>query len=316
MTTTPAIERAVQQTQGTRVQLPSSRAVLLEQVRTTGHLLRIPIVIAMAAAVLLSIFVAIQIASGAMPGNLHAEPSAAPGVIGALLPIVVWAREERFGPGFVWTLPVDRSRHALIKVLAGWLWLMGGVALYALCQLVIALVTDGQVLPVETLHLLPAPVTTSGPLDPASLRIVQWAPGPVIWAVPFVAATATYLLASAIMLGIRHPLRWLVGAVIVIPVASAASHVAGRATGVEWLSDAPSRAISQLVAGRYGLDMLLKLRTWTLDRMTRLTTGERIEAWSSLPDLGDWGVAALLWTGVGLLALLAAASRHRERRRG
>jgi hypothetical protein len=46
-----------------------------------------------------------------------------------------------------------------------------------------------------------------------------------------------------------------------------------------------------------------------------LTTGERIHAWSALPDLADWRIAALLWTGAGLLAIWAAASRHRERRR-
>ena len=75
--------------------------------------------------------------SGDVEANLLTEPSAFPAVIGALLPIAVWAREERFGPGFIWTLPVDRMRHALIKVLAGWIWLMGGVVLYALSLLVL-----------------------------------------------------------------------------------------------------------------------------------------------------------------------------------
>jgi hypothetical protein len=36
--------------------------------------------------------------------------------------------------------------------------------------------------------------------------------------------------------------------------------------------------------------------------------------WRALPDLGDWAAATLLWTGAGLIALLAAACRHRERR--
>ena len=57
--------------------------------------------------------------------------------MGALLPIAVWARDERFGPGFLWTLPVDRRRHALTKVLAGWVWLMGGVALFVLWLLAV-----------------------------------------------------------------------------------------------------------------------------------------------------------------------------------
>jgi hypothetical protein len=34
-----------------------------------------------------------------------------------------------------------------------------------------------------------------------------------------------------------------------------------------------------------------------------------------VPELADWRTATLLWTGAGLLALWAAASRHGERRR-
>ena len=49
---------------------------------------------------------------------LAAWPTQLPGLIGALLPIAVWARDARFGPSFLWTVPVDRRRHALIKVLA------------------------------------------------------------------------------------------------------------------------------------------------------------------------------------------------------
>ena len=37
--------------------------------------------------------------------------------------------------------------------------------------------------------------------------------------------------------------------------------------------------------------------------------------WRAVPDIADWRNATLLWTTAGLLALWAAASRHRERRR-
>jgi hypothetical protein len=315
MTTAPTSRTFERPAQRTRPQLPRLRAVLMEQLRTIGFALRMPMLVAAALAVLVTLVLAIQIVSGDMQGSFLAEPSATPGVIGALLPIAVWAREERFGPGFLWTLPVDRSRHALIKVLAGWLWLMSGVALYALCLLVLTLVSEGGVLPVETLNVLTTAVPRSAPVDPAALRIVQWAPGALIWAVPFGGATATYLLASAFMLGARRPLRWMVGAVLLLPVSSLVSHMAGRVLGVQWLADAPERALVQLLEGRYGLDALLKLRTWTLDRRAVLPTGEGIEVWTAVPDLADWRTAALLWTGAGLLALWAAASRHRERRR-
>jgi len=192
---------------------------------------------------------------------------------------------------------------------------MGGVALFAVCQLVLTLVSGGRVLPVATLQLLAAPVSDLDRVDPAALRAVRWAPGAIVWLVPFVGATASYLLVSAFMLGIRRPLRWIVGALLLFLVASFASDVASRLLGVGWLEDAPTRAASMLVEGRYGLESLLTLRTWSLDTRAVLTTGERIQVWSALPDLAAWRIAALLWTGAGLLALWAAAWRHRERRR-
>lgn len=315
MTTASAFQSRERAAQGARPPLPRQRDVLREQFRTIGFTLRVPLLIAVALAVLATIVLATQVASGNIDKNLVAEPSRLPGVIGALLPIAVWAREERFGPGFLWTLPVDRSRHALIKALAGWLWLMAGLAVYALCLLVLALVSGDGVLPVETLRVLTVPVFRGDVIDPAALRTARWAPGPIIWAVPFVAATATYLLASAIMLGIRYPLRWIVGLVVAVPVTTVATEVMSRVWGVAWLERAPERAVSWLVEGRYGLEALLTLHTWSLDTRVVLTTGEPIHVWSAPPNLADWRIAALLWTGAGLLALLAAASRHRERRR-
>ena len=67
---------------------------------------------------------------------------------------------------------------------------------------------------------------------------------------------------------------------------------------------------------RYGLDALLTARTASLStHVTPLTTGELVVVWRAVPELADWRTATLLWTGAGLVALWAAASRHRERRR-
>lgn len=315
MTTTLGSREARRTAQGARPSMPSARTVLMEQFRTIGFTLRIPMLLTAAFAVVATITIAIQIASGDIHAAVLVEPSATPGVIGALLPIAVWAREERFGPGFLWTLPVDRSRHARIRTLAGWLWLMIGVALYATCLLVLALVAHGGLSPVETLRVLTTAIPRSVAIDPASLRSVQWAPGPLIWAVPFGGATATYLLGSAAMLGLRHPLRWAIGVALSFPVAAIVSHVARGLPGMESLADAPERAVQLLCEGRYGLDALLKLRTWTLDRRATLTTGESIDVWSAVPSLDDWSVAAALWIAIGVLALWAAAYRHREQRR-
>ncbi len=295
--------------------LPRVRDVLAEHVRAIGFALRIPMWIAAALGTLSTIAFAAQIMNGDMHRNLVTQPSSLPGIVGALLALAVWAREERFGPGFLWTLPVDRSRHALIKVLAGWMWLMGGVVLFTIALLLLTMVGGADLLPVVPMRVLVAPVTTSGPLDPSLLRTVQWAPGPLIWVIPFISATATYLLVSAFMVGIRYPLRWIGGGIALFALSAVVSHTIGRMIGREELGDLPARAVSQLMQGRFGLEALLTLRTWSLDDRATLTTGERIHTWTALPSLADWRIAALLWTTAGLLALWAAASRHRELRR-
>ncbi|CAA9313041.1 MAG: hypothetical protein AVDCRST_MAG40-1093, partial [uncultured Gemmatimonadaceae bacterium] len=219
------------------------------------------------------------------------------------------------GPGFLWTLPVDRRRHALTRVLAGWVWLMGGVALFALWLLALTLVTGGRVLPPETLRLATFDAAGSGPIDPSLLRAARWTYGPLIWVVPFTAATATYLLGSALVLGSRYPLRWVIGAALCFMLSSVAGDAARAQMRGGWLADAPARLMWQLVEGHYGFDALNTARTETQSTPTRLTTGERVMVWWGVPSLADWRTATLLWTGAGLLALWAAASRHRERRR-
>lgn len=312
MITEPASRTADRRARGTR---PRPGAVLLEQVRATGLALRWLGLAAAALVALATLGFAFWIVNDGGVIDLHAQPTLLAGLAGALLPIAVWARDEPFGAGFLWTVPVDRRRHALTRVLAGWVWLMGGVALFALWLLALTLASGGRVLPAETLHVLTAQVPTSSPLDPAALGTVRWTPGPLIWAVPFTAATASYLLASALVLGSRHPLRWVIALVLAYPFLSAAGTVVSALPRTEWLDDAPHRALRLLVEGRYGLDALLTARTASLDTTATLTTGELVVVWSAVPDLAHWRTATLLWTGAGLLALWAAASRHRERRR-
>jgi len=108
----------------------------------------------------------------------------------------------------------------------------------------------------------------------------------------------------------------VIGIVLSYAVVSVGSDAAGAQLGVGWLVDAPSRLVHLIVESRYGLDALLTGRTETLSTTTFLTTGERVMVWRGLPDLADCRTATLLWTGVGLLVLWAAVSRHREQRRG
>jgi len=306
---------------GQRPRLPSPRAVLREQIRATGLALRGTALIGIALIVLVTVVTGLQVTSMGAVVGLYEWPTLLPGLIGAVLPLAVWAREDRFGPGFLWTLPVDRRQHASIKMVAGWVWLMAGVALYGLWLNGLTLISGGQALPPGTLALVPPGVTLPSdrfppvPLDPALLSTVPWAPGPLIWIVPFTGATACYLLVTALILGCRHPLRWVLGTVLLYALLSVAGDAAGVRLGSDWPAQATDRLLSLLVESRYGLDALLTARTGTLSTSEILTTGERALVWRGVPDLADWGIATLIWTGAGLTAAWMAVSRHRESRR-
>jgi hypothetical protein len=259
----------------------------------------------MAVAALAALLIPIESLNRGEAIAFHPERQMLPGILGLLLPILVWRGEERFGASFLWTLPVDRRRHALAKVFAGWVWLMGGVALFVLWSLAVTLFSGGNILAEETLRVLRS-LQLPGALDPAAVETVRWTPEPLLWLAPFTSATAMYLFASALGLATRHPLRWIVGSVIGFYISDAAN--VGLGNVLESLLD-------PVFEGPYGLDALLTARTTFLSNEATLSTGERVMVWRALPDAGQWARATLLWTGAGLVTLWAAASRHREDRR-
>ena len=299
-------------TQPTLHSTPAARNVLVEQIRAVALTLRMP---AVAAAVLLAIATVLVIGervTGGGPVDFATELALIPGLVAALLPVGVWKGEDLFDAAFLWTLPVDRRRHVLAKVCAGWVWLMAAVAFFILWFLGLAFFTGGNVLGDQMLRVLPSAVDPApGTVDPAALRVVRWSPNAFLWIVPFTAATGAYLLASALTLGARHPLRWIVGLFFGSLLASAV----GSAAHIPWLRLGPAHLWATLHAGPYGLDALLTARLQSLETLVPLANGQAVHAWRALPDLGHWAIATLLWISVGLVSLWAAASRHRERRR-
>ncbi len=289
---------------------PRPSAVLLSQVRAVGFALRrLPIVVtALATAATLLVTTALLAPGEVIP--FHPERRELFGMLGLLFPVAVWMGEERFGAGFLWTLPVDRRWHALAKVFGGWLWLLGIVTLFVLSLLVLTLLSGGSVMDDEPLRVVSSfPAGTT--IDASRVQTVRWTPHPLFWLVPFTAATGTYLLASALALGTRHPMIWGVGTVLALYIIVGASEDANAA----WLASAPGHVMSGLFDGPYGLDALLTARTGTLKTEATLPTGETVVVWRALPDLRQWATATLLWTAAGLVLLWAAASRHGERRR-
>ena len=293
---------------------PPRRAVLHEQVRVLRQVLRWPGIALVRAMALLAAVFAVELHLEQRSFDFHPEQLLIPALVGVLLPIGVWSREERFGRSFLWTLPVDRREHALVRALAGWAWLMAAIALYFFVLLALALWSGDRLLSAETVQLLAsgAPYPEPGTLQPGAWTMRQWQPSPLLWLVPFTAATVTYLFASALALGTRYPMRWIVGTML----GTFLVFTIGEAANIGWLMALPDALVEPTFLGPYGVSTVLTARTEFLKVGTTLTTGETVTVWRSLPDLAQWALATLLWTGAGLAALWAAAHRHRERRRG
>jgi hypothetical protein len=288
---------------------PRLADVVREQVRAVALALRTPALVALAILLLGSALAIGEFVTGGGPVDFAPELSMVPALVGLLFPVGVWKGERRFGTSFLWLLPVDRRRHALAKVTAGWICLMIGVLFFLGWIFVLALVTGGNILGEHTVQLLPSAVIPEArTLDPAALRSIGYTPEPVFWLVPFTAATGTYLLASAVALGSRYPLRWIVGVPLGILLLSAL----GAAADIDWLRFLASRLLGAVLEARYGLDALFTARAESLKTAVVLSTGKTVSVWRGLPDVGEWALATFLWIGAGLVALLAAVSRHRE----
>ena len=291
---------------------PPPRVVVRQQIRAVGSALRAPAAIASALLVLATVFAAIGFLRDGGPIDFVPALSMLPGMLGFLFPIAVWMGEERFGSSLLWTMPVDRRRHALAKVFGGWVWLMAAVLIFTVWLLGLTLLSGGNILAEQTLHVLPSALTAlPGTVDPAALQAVRWSPRAVLWLVPFTAATGAYAIASALALGLRKPSRWIAAIILAVLLVNAVG-VVMRANSIAL---APWRLLELVHIGPYGLDALLTARTESLKTEILLSTGETVGVWRGLPDVGEWALATVLWTAGALVALWAAASRHRESRR-
>ena len=230
---------------------PRWRDVVLEQIRIVGLSLRREALLVAVVLGVGTLVIGIEIAGGG-PG-FDSDETFPTALISFLFPFAVWRGERRFGPAFLWTLPVDRRRLALAKVFAGWVWLMAALAFFVSWLLALGLLAHAS-------------------------------PARTVMRLPLTATIAAYLLGSALVLGLRHPLRWLLGAAGVI----------------------------FLLANFIEPDSV-----WTLLSFSgSLTAAEDAgAARRTLPDLARWAITTFLWFGAGLAALWAAASRHGERRR-
>jgi hypothetical protein len=252
--------------------MPRWRDVVREQVEVVGLSLRRE---ALVVAAILGVGTLIVLAelTGGGPGLDSNDLFPLP-VISFLFPFAVWKSEDRYGPSFLWTLPVERRRLALAKMFAGGVWLMAGVALFVSWLLTLALIADVSL----------------------ATTIIR---------VPITATIGMYLMGSALVLGLRHPLRWLIGIGGGFLLFMNLSEALGRTANGEWRL----LALSGLVYGPYGLRQLL-ISIGFIPGVQNTATALR-----TLPALTQWAITAFVWWGVGLAMLWVALSRHRETRR-
>lgn len=224
--------------------VPRLRDVVREQLRVMGLSLRREALVLAIVLAIVSTFVVIDIVRGTPESWFDSDDWIQISFASFLFPFAVWRRDRRFGPAFLWTLPVDRSRLALAKVFAGWVWLM--IALIAFIAWQLALAAIAAVEGAQTVPLI-----------------------------AFAGATAMYFLGSALVIGSRHPLRWLIGS-----------------AGVMFLAGMIQEAIAR---GPNSLPRVLRSSAFAA-------------------AIENTALINTLWLAAGVIALWAAISRHRENR--
>lgn len=214
-------------------------------------------------------------------------------ILAALAPMAVWKGQEPSRRAYFWAMPVGRSRHTLVKVLGGWVWLMALIPAFLLWALALALVTGGDIgLGADRAEFLLRDFTEGARLlDPTFFG------NPWMWLVPFTGATAAYLLGTIVVLSSEHPWRWFVG----VPLGF---WFLVEAAGQEWLV--------RLVGGRHGLEaVFLGLSDQVL--LVPGDGGAPVERVINLPDPNAWVVATVIWTALAAAGVWGAAHRFQER---
>lgn len=231
---------------------PAASAVFQLQVRRIGRSLRpeqIGLAVILGAVAVLAVFLTML---GDPTLDYPSELSILIPLGAFLLPFRLWRGERLFDGSDLWLLPVERQKHALIRVAAGAVWAVAFIAVVVL-----------------TLNLLA--MAAGSPTIGTSV----WQ-----WLVPLGGGLVAYLFGSALVLAVRHPLRWSVGLI----AASLLFSALGLRAVVEPL-------VQAVVHGGLGLD--------------RVVSGGGSSA--------TWAVALLFWLGLGLTAVALASLRHRER---
>jgi hypothetical protein len=282
---------------------PATGAVVVEQIRAVGLATRRELLAVAGLLVLLLLALSVvglvpsirvQV-DGDLPFILNPEDLGYLALmVGVVFPLAVWKGEAPFGDTQLWSLPVDRSRHALVKVGAGWAWLMSLVAV-GLLFLCAGILVSGGSLGVTGTRLLfvdPAAGTTAA---------MPWSTPWWQWVLPFTAASTAYLFATALLLGTEHPWRGAAAAWLLFMAG-----VIVAESPITWLDGAFRFVFVE------GFDIVASTGVDTLRGRVQVPGDRPIFGWYGLPTLGRWASVTAGWMGLGLVGVWAAAARHRE----
>jgi len=184
-----------------------------------------------------------------------------------LLPMAVWKGEEPARRGYHQAMPVDHGEHALTRGAAGLAWTLAGVAAFFGWMGLLSVATGGQVEPAE----------------------------PWQWLAPFVGATVTYLLGSALTMVSSRPWRWLGGGAVVYLFLGFFRHVDGLRELVD--------LVDAVFLGHFGLRTLLSGQVPN-------PSGKVSPA--LLTDFGAWLTTTWIWLAASVAAFGVAAHRQPE----
>ncbi|MGE0159029.1 MAG: hypothetical protein AB7T31_06410 [Gemmatimonadales bacterium] len=283
-----------------RAAIPSMKVVAMEQLRVVGLAIRREALLLCAGLATFGTIVAVAEDLQGQGVMLEPEVLGYLAVLVALVaPLAVWKGERLFGESEIWTMPVDHARHARLKIIAGWVWLMAMVSV-GLLAIVSSVWLYGGALGVdETRVLVSDPVLARS--GGGEITRVPWTSPLWQWALPFTASTAAYLAASAFLVGIRRPVAWGVGCWL----AFLAFGLLSASGGIAWLTATVETVV-------YLFDLLASGGSESAQTLVLLDSGERVLGWTRLPTMGSWAAATAMWMALVGAAAWLATGRHRE----
>lgn len=229
-------------------------------------------------------------------------------------PLAVWKGQGPSRRGYLLAMPVPRQWHELSRSAAGLLWVLAGLLVYLLWMQSMVLLLGGET-SVEYARLFLGDDWQSR--SPADFLLAVWTIPAWQWAVPFVAATAVYLIGSALVLAVDRPLLWAIGTLFLAMVAGMV------------VPGSLERSIEIVVLGKVGIATLLTGDAFHVLDIAALTTRAPTPSEQGtfdtilhardggtvvhrIPDLQAWLLSALLWLGGGAAATAAAVRLRRH----